>query len=108
MARPDAYRAPRRLYLSRDKSRVVEEGDPEAGFLLAGTGVVVPEADVERYQLRELPSDTEGEAPEAKMVKGPPENKAQAPPSVPRSEASEVEEKEAPPAGRRATKKDSA
>jgi len=88
MSNQGLYRAPRRLYLSRDKERVVEEGDPEAGFLLAGAGAEVPEEDVKRYKLRDLPDPEAGkDAPKGKSDAGPPEDKA---------------------AGRSATKKDGA
>lgn len=40
-----------RLYWTQDKSRVVEEGDPEAAYLYAAAGTEVPEADAERYGL---------------------------------------------------------
>lgn len=95
MSQKGPYRAPRRLYLTADKSRVVEESDPEAASLLAGAGAEVSQADVERYKLRELPepSEAEGRAEDAedapasegeargKAVAGPPEDKAQAGPS---------------------------
>jgi hypothetical protein len=85
MSNQGLYRAPRRLYLSRDKARVVEEGDPEAGFLLAGAGAEVPEEDVKRYQLRDLPDpDADAKAaPKGKAVAGPPEDKAQDAPEKP-------------------------
>jgi outer membrane biosynthesis protein TonB len=101
---PEVYRAPRRLYVTRDWSTLVEEGDPRAAFLLAGKGGEVAAADVERYGLRHLAgSAAEAEPPaaepapppavsvvepepepepnvepasESKMLSGPPENKA--------------------------------
>ena len=83
MAARKSYRAPRRLYLSRDKERVVEEGDPEAGFLLAAEGAEVPQAEVDRYQLHELPEpNPAADAPKGKMVAAPPEDKAKAPPGA--------------------------
>ncbi len=45
----------RRLYLTRDKSRIVEEGDPSAGYLFAAPGHVISDADAERYDLCEEP-----------------------------------------------------
>lgn len=42
----------RRLYLTADKSEVVEEGDDKAAFLLVGAGGVVSEEDASRYGLR--------------------------------------------------------
>ena len=44
--------ADRRLYLTADKSRVVEEGDPASAFLLASAGRKILDADVERLGLR--------------------------------------------------------
>lgn len=43
--------APRRLYVTADRSRVVFEGDPLASFLLAPKGVEIPESVVKRYGL---------------------------------------------------------
>lgn len=37
--------ADRRLYLTRDKLRMVEDGDPDAGFLLCAPGRVIPAED---------------------------------------------------------------
>lgn len=47
-----------RLYYTRDKSRVVPEGDPEAAFLFATPGVSVPMEEAERVGLT-------GKAPQA-------------------------------------------
>lgn len=47
-----------RLYYTRDKSRVVPEGDPEAAFLFATPGVAVPMEEAERVGLT-------GKAPQA-------------------------------------------
>lgn len=47
-----AFTADRRLCLSADKSKVVEEGDASAAFLFALPGQEVTEADVEAYGLR--------------------------------------------------------
>ena len=44
--------ADRRLYLSADKARVLEDGDPEAAYLLAPAGRVIPAPDAERLGLR--------------------------------------------------------
>ena len=44
--------ADRRLWLTRDRTRVVEEGAPEAHWLLAsGPGKEIPEAEARRYGL---------------------------------------------------------
>lgn len=41
----------RRLWLTADRERVVEDGDPEAAFLLAAPGQTVSETQAERYGL---------------------------------------------------------
>ena len=44
--------ADRRLWLDATETRVVEDGDPDAAFLLAGgDGKVIPEDEVERLGL---------------------------------------------------------
>lgn len=60
------FTADKRYYLNADKSRVVEEGDPEASSLLVGAGGELPMAEARTYGL----------IPEAKAVEAPPENKA--------------------------------
>lgn len=46
-------RADRRLYLTVDKSRIVEEGDPAAAWLFAGVGQPILPAEIARYRLGE-------------------------------------------------------
>lgn len=46
-----SYTADRRLYLTEDRDRVVEEGDPDAAFLLAGAGTDIHPHDVEEFDL---------------------------------------------------------
>jgi hypothetical protein len=41
----------RRLYLNADKTKVLEEGDEGAAYLLGGAGSPVAEEDVEKYGL---------------------------------------------------------
>lgn len=43
--------ADRRLYLTADRSTVVEEGDPRAAWLLAGQGSEIPPSEVSRLGL---------------------------------------------------------
>lgn len=45
------YISDRRLYLTADKSKVVEEGDLEARFLYATEGTRIPAADAIRFGL---------------------------------------------------------
>jgi hypothetical protein len=100
----DAVLADKRYYLSSDRSRVVEEDDPDAGVLLAAEGDDISNEDVARYGLgkkqakepeplvvhsiaadppkEEAPAeDDDGKDAEAKAVSGPPENKAQKAPA---------------------------
>ena len=43
--------ADRRLWLTADRSRVVEDGDPAAAFLLAAPGAEIPADDARRLGL---------------------------------------------------------
>jgi hypothetical protein len=43
--------ADRRLYLARDGTRIVEEGSPDAAYLLATPGTLIEQADVEQLGL---------------------------------------------------------
>lgn len=71
--------ADRRLWLTADKVRVVEDGDPAAAFLLASPGTEIPVDEAERLGLTEkdgkvvLPGAEQakgGEAAEPKAKKG--------------------------------------
>jgi hypothetical protein len=44
-------KADRKLYLTRDKSRVVEQGDPASHSLLIGTNGEISAADAKKYGL---------------------------------------------------------
>lgn len=68
----------RRLYLTADEKRVVEEGDPEAAFLLVGAGGELPSAVAEQYGLIGKKARN---APENKAVEGPGEDKGAAEPT---------------------------
>lgn len=65
-----AFTADRRLFLTRDRKRVVEEGDKDAGFLLAAAGREISESDAEAYGLEcrdgkvVLPQPTPSKPPE--------------------------------------------
>lgn len=65
-----AYRSDRALYLNADKTEVVEEGDPNAAFLLVGAGSEIDDADAAKYGLKSA-SKTEDKA-----VAAPNEDKA--------------------------------
>jgi hypothetical protein len=59
----------RRLWLTADGTRLVEDGDLEARSLFCGPGDEISEADAERFGLKASPP------PEDKAVKAPPEDK---------------------------------
>lgn len=68
-------RADRRLYVTADREKIVEEGDPDAAWLLAGVGRQIGEPEVAKYRLqmkdgRVTWPELEADAPEAesKMV----------------------------------------
>jgi hypothetical protein len=78
-----AVRIDRRLYLTEDKSRAVEEGHPEAATLLCPAGGEVPHATAARYGLLEKTNpepepDSEEKAPEPRDEKAEPEKKTPA------------------------------
>lgn len=80
MARKD-YTADRRLFLTSDRARVVEAGDPEAAFLYAVPGRTVPREEAERYGL--VGAKAEAEPDEAEPDEKPAAAKAEsAPPST--------------------------
>lgn len=58
--------ADRNLYHNADRSKVLEEGDPDAAFLAIAEGQEVPDAEAKRLGLDKV---------ETKQVKGPPEDK---------------------------------
>lgn len=66
-----------RVYATVAKDRLVEEGDPEAAFLVATPGSEVPAEYVHLYQEYRKAKDAPVSA-EAKAVEAPPENKARA------------------------------
>ena len=77
------FRSDKRLYLNADKSKVVEEDDPKAAYLLVGKGGTVTEEDAKKYNLK-APKQTEvTEVPveEAESKQEPaPANKAESMP----------------------------
>lgn len=60
----------RRLWLTADRSRLVEDGDPEAAFLWAAPGDEVDAVELERLLREKAKRQTQNKA-----VKGPPEDK---------------------------------
>lgn len=79
---PIVYTADRRLYVNQDRSRLVEESDPDAYFLLVAEGGGLSDAVARQYGLIEDPKPKEKEPTaaedesEAKAVKRPTEDKA--------------------------------
>lgn len=51
MANPGMWQSPNRLYLNRDKTRVVPAGSPEQAHVLVAAGGEIPVAEAERYGL---------------------------------------------------------
>jgi hypothetical protein len=67
--------AERRLFLTADQERVVEEGDPAAAFLFAAPGDDISDEDAEKYGLN-------APAPKAPTKEAPkPEDKQAAAPA---------------------------
>lgn len=52
------FKTDRRLCVTADRSRVVEEQDPEAAFLLIKAGGMISAADVDRYGLTKADDGT--------------------------------------------------
>jgi hypothetical protein len=66
----------KRLYLTSDRSRVVEENDPDAAFLLVGSGCELPDLVALKYGIIVVQEEKAVEAPsENKAIQFPPENK---------------------------------
>lgn len=51
MASPGMWQSPKRLYLNRDRTKVVPEGSHEQAHVLVGAGGEIPIVDAERYGL---------------------------------------------------------
>jgi hypothetical protein len=85
------YTVDRHLYLTEDKSRVVEESDPASRWLWATPGMQVPLAEAER--LGAVKANSEAEPAEAPKQRTPAQNKQRKP-----RENKAKDEPEAPPA----------
>jgi hypothetical protein len=66
----------RRLWLTADRERVVEDGDPEAAFLLAALGQTISESDAERYGLVPKAKTKASAKSDKKAVEAPEGDKA--------------------------------
>lgn len=85
------YKSDKRLYTTADRSRVVDEDDPEAAVLLVAEGGEISDEEAARLGLtgkraakapepavvHSIAADPEAD-PESKAVSGPPETKARA------------------------------
>lgn len=65
----------KRLFLTADRSRVVDETSPDAAFLLVGAGCELPDSIARFYGLLDEAKAVEAPA-ENKAVQSAPENKA--------------------------------
>jgi len=69
--------ATKRLYVTADRSRIVDESDPTAAYLLCAAGVEIPREAVERYGLAKnpetkpepAPTPAEGVQPETRQTR---------------------------------------
>ncbi|MFI6883373.1 hypothetical protein [Streptosporangium canum] len=87
-------RIARRLYLTEDKSRVVEEGDLEAATLLCSAGGEVSHATAQRYGLLEKTEPTPKPAAQERA------SGAEKPDPAPKDEKAEPEKKAPAPANK--------
>lgn len=65
------YHGDKRLFVTADRERVVDEGDPEAAFLLVAPGGSLPIEDAKRYGLIKPEAEPEPKPepePETKAV----------------------------------------
>lgn len=70
-------KADRKLYLTADRARLVEEGDPAAAFLFATPGKEISSSDAEKYGLKPAAKAEEKEAaPADNKQAAEPANKA--------------------------------
>lgn len=65
------FTSDRRIWLTADKSKVVEDGDPAAAFLLVGEGGQLSDEEAEQYGLTE-----KAKPAQPNKAKAPAENKA--------------------------------
>lgn len=67
----------RTIWITADRDRVVEEGDPEAAFLLGTAGKEIPDDEAERLGIKPAKaSKPEPEKPAEEKQAPPPANKA--------------------------------
>jgi hypothetical protein len=83
------YTSDRRLFTTADRSRVVEEDDPEAAFLLVGEGGELDDATAERYGLNK-PAKAKGS--QSNKSRTAPDNKRQAATTTESTEDTEADD----------------
>lgn len=76
------FKSDKRLYQTADRSRLVEESDPDAAFLFVAEGQTVSDEDAERYGL-EAPA----EAPEREAGEDEADTKAESKPAATKAQA---------------------
>lgn len=59
------WKSDQRLHVNADRTKIVDENDPEAAFLLAVPGTIVPEADAKRLGLGPYEGKATGDPPDA-------------------------------------------
>jgi hypothetical protein len=94
------HKVDRHLYLTKDKDRVVEEGDPASRWLWATPGQMVPLAEAERLGAVKPDSEAESVDDDAEQADAPAKRRtpAQNKQRKPRENKSTKDETEAPPA----------
>lgn len=56
------YQSDRALYLNADKTEVLEEGDPNAAYLLVGAGSELDDSEAAKYGLKSAPKQEDKQA----------------------------------------------
>lgn len=69
------YTSEKRLYVTADRSRVVDEDDPEAAYLLVGEGGELDDAEAKKYGLK-APAKMDDAPADDEKAQAPVSNKA--------------------------------
>lgn len=79
-------KAPSRLYLNSDRTKLVAEDDPDAATLFATEGDDISDEDAKKYGVTAAKeTKAEAAAPEDKAEDGPAEDKSEPSPRAPRA-----------------------
>lgn len=103
-AKPEPFIADRYLYLNADKTKVVEEGDPAARFVLAGPGSTIPDDEVKKYGLDKVKKKAAKEVEGGKTVGSKPPVPETGKPEPEPEQVSDEPEPPAPVPGKPKTK----